>query len=164
MWKAIAAGALVLSIGGASLVYAQQAAPNDSRPLSRRMTAEDAQAFADARIAALKAGLKLSPDQEKNWPAVETVLRDLAKQRAARMQAQRQRRDEARADNAPRDGIAMLRSRAEIMTERAAGLKRLADAAEPLYKSLDDGQKRRLRALAWSMRPHDAWRGGHRRL
>ena len=63
MWKAIAAGALVLSIGGASLVYAQQAAPNDSRPLSRRMTAEDAQAFADARIAALKAGLKLTPDQ-----------------------------------------------------------------------------------------------------
>ena len=33
------------------------------------------------------------------------------------------------------------------MTARATGLKKLADAAEPLYKSLDDGQKRRFGML-----------------
>ena len=33
------------------------------------------------------------------------------------------------------------------MTTRAASLKKLADAAEPLYKSLDDGQKRRFAVL-----------------
>ena len=33
------------------------------------------------------------------------------------------------------------------MTARAASLKKLADAAEPLYKSLDDGQKRRFGML-----------------
>ena len=33
------------------------------------------------------------------------------------------------------------------MTNRAGNLKKLADAAEPLYKSLDDGQKRRLAIL-----------------
>ena len=38
-----------------------------------------------ARIAALKAGLKLTPAQEKNWPALETALREQAKARAARI-------------------------------------------------------------------------------
>jgi hypothetical protein len=33
------------------------------------------------------------------------------------------------------------------MTARAANLKKLADAAEPLYKSLDDGQKQRFGML-----------------
>ena len=52
--------------------------------------------------------------------------------------------------------------RAEMMGQRAAGLKKLADAAGPLYKSLDDGQKRRFALLArldrGQMRAH---RGGH---
>jgi hypothetical protein len=34
-----------------------------------------------------------------------------------------------------------------MMTERAAGLKKLADAAEPLYKTLDEGQKHRFATL-----------------
>jgi len=33
------------------------------------------------------------------------------------------------------------------MTARATSLKKLADASEPLYKSLDDGQKRRFSML-----------------
>ena len=50
-----------------------------------RLSTEDVAAFTDARIAGLKAGLKLTAEQEKNWPAVETAIRDLAKQRADRM-------------------------------------------------------------------------------
>ena len=46
--------------------------------------------------------------------------------------------------------------RAEAMGERAASLKKLADAAGPLYKSLDDGQKRRFAVLL-----HMGGRGGH---
>ena len=45
------------------------------------------------------------------------------------------------------DAIARLRQGADAMTTRAASLKKLADAAEPLYKSLDDGQKRRFAVL-----------------
>jgi hypothetical protein len=47
-------------------------------------SAEDISAFMDARIAALKAGLRLTPDQEKNWPAFESAVRDMAKARAQR--------------------------------------------------------------------------------
>ena len=55
---------------------------------------QDRAAFLDARIAALKAGLELSAEQEKNWPPLESAMRDLAKERAARFAAWRQRREE----------------------------------------------------------------------
>ena len=172
MWKAALAGVSVLAIAVSSLAHAQQpstssdavpqAAARDSAP-RWRMSAEDAQAFAEARIAALKAGLRLTPEQERNWPPVETAMRDLAKQRMARLAERRDRATERRNEPRQRDAIEFLRQRAELMAERAGGLKRLADAAEPLYKSLDDGQKRRLTILASAMRPrHDGGRW-HRR-
>ncbi len=52
-----------------------------------RMSAEDRAAFADARIAAVNAGLKLNADQEKLWPPVETAVRDFAKLRIDRANA-----------------------------------------------------------------------------
>jgi hypothetical protein len=36
----------------------------------------------------------------------------------------------------------------------AAGLKKLADAEEPLYKSLDDAQKQHFEILARALGPH----------
>jgi hypothetical protein len=38
--------------------------------------------------------------------------------------------------------------RADAMAERAAGLKKLADAWQPLYETLDTNQKARMRLLA----------------
>jgi len=175
MLKPLLAGATAIMIAGSSLVYAQQpttgAEPHTTGAREqgerRGFSAEDAQAFTDARIAAIKAGLKLTPEQEKNWPAVETVIRDLAKARFDRMQARR----EARRDGDRQvDPIERLRQRADRMTESAAGLKKLADASEPLYKSLDDAQKRRLMVLTrqamrvgqHGMRGHHGPRGQHR--
>lgn len=161
MWKAVLAGTTALAITGGSLVYAQQPS-GDPGPQRWRPSAQDISAFADARIAALKAGLKLTAEQEKNWPAVEKALRDLAKARADRIMARRDApRDDAQKTDDP---IERLRVRAEVMSARAAGLKQLADAAEPLYKSLDEAQKRRFTMLAHPMRRHFAlarWRGEH---
>ena len=106
-----------------------------------RPSAEDISAFGDARIAAVHAGLKLNAEQEKNWPAVESALRDLAKQRSERFAAR------ASADR-PTDPVERLALRADVMTQRGAALKKLADAAGPLYKSLDEGQKHRFVMLA----------------
>lgn len=162
MLKPLLAGATAIVIAGSSLVYAQQRpAASGAEPETTgareqaprgRMSAEDAQAFADARIAGLKAGLKLTPEQEKNWPAVETTIRDLAKSRHDRMNARREARRDGDREHDP---IQRLRQRADMMTENAAGLKRLADASEPLYKSLDEAQKRRLMTLT-----RQAMRGG----
>jgi hypothetical protein len=157
MKKTIAAGSVALMLAGASFAFAQQA-PREARESRGMMrpSAEDVSAFTDARIAGLKAGLKLNPEQEKHWPAVETAIRDLAKARADRRAAMGERmaqRREARrngGDSANRpapDAISRLRQGADAMTSRAAGLKKLADASEPLYNSLDDAQKRRFAVL-----------------
>jgi len=122
----------------------------------KKLSAEDRAAFTDARIAAIHAGLKLTPDQEKNWPPVEAALRDLAKERADAM-AQRRERKEA---NEKRDPIQRLRDVSDDLAKRSASLKRLADASAPLYQSLDDAQKRRLHVLSRQvMRPHGMGRG-----
>jgi hypothetical protein len=140
MWKSVIAGATVLSIAGGSLVYAQQR-PHHGMGPHPRPTAEDISAYSDARIAGLKAGLHLTAEQEKNWPALEKALRDSAKQRAERFAAR------ASADK-PADPIERLRLHADQMSARGASLKEIADAAGPLYKSLDEGQKRRFMMLA----------------
>ena len=87
MLKYILAGTTALAIAGGSLAYAQKG-PDGGKGAERwRPTAEDRAALGDARIAALKAGLKLTPEQEKNWPAAEAAMRDLAKQRSERFAA-----------------------------------------------------------------------------
>ncbi len=172
MLKVMLAGATALAVAGSTLVYAQQRPAGPDAPMQDQsgqhsrwqMSPEDAQAFSDARIAGLKAGLRLTPDQEKSWPAVEAAMRELSKDRLARMEERRKQR-EARGDQPrDRDMVTALRKRAEIMGKRATGLARLADAAEPLYKTLDDGQKRRLAMLTREMRPGGGhhWRGHDR--
>jgi len=153
MMKKILAGTIALTLAGAGLALAQQATPREAPGF--RPSAEDVAALTDARIAGLRAGLKLTAEQEKHWPAVETAIRDRAKDRADRMKERTDRmaaRREARGsgDNAQRpgpDAIGRLRQGADAMNARATGLKKFADAVEPLYKSLDDGQKRRFGVL-----------------
>ena len=133
----------VLAIAGSTAVYAQHRHWSYGH---MRMNPEDRAAFADARIAAVHAGLKLTADQEKLWPPVETAVREFAKLRIDRANA---RMDAPQGDAAqkPDDPVARLRERADRMANSAAAMKKIADAADPLYKTLDDGQKRRLAVL-----------------
>src|SRR6201991_4128515 len=103
------AGIAALAIAGSTAVYAQH------RPWfhhHERMNPEDRAAFTDARIAAVKAGLKLTADQEKLWPPVEAAVRDFAKLRIDRANARMQARDNAGGQQAPDDPIARVRERA----------------------------------------------------
>jgi len=143
MKKVLLASVAALAIAGSTVVYAQH------RPWFHdhvRMNPEDRAAFTDARIAAVKAGLKLTPDQEKLWPPVEAAVRDLAKLRIDRANA-RMNAQQNDSQDAQKDPVARLRERADTMATTAAAMKKIADAADPLYKTLDDGQKRRLAIL-----------------
>ena len=158
MKKILLAGVAALAIAGTTVVYAQH------RPWFEhmRMSPEDRAAMADARIAAVHAGLKLTPDQEKLWPPLEAAVRDFAKMRIdranARMTANPDDKDAEKQD----DPVARLRQRADNMAASAAALKKIADAADPLYKTLDDGQKRRLKILTHMERRFDGGGGGWR--
>jgi len=146
MWKAVLAGTAAAVISGSSLVFAHQMSDRDGGP-HWQPSPGDIKAFTDARVAALKAGLELTPEQEKNWPAVEAAIRDMAKARADRVAARAN-------EQPPSDPVECLHRRAERLGTVAAGLKKLADAEEPLYKSLDDAQKQRFKILTRALRPH----------
>jgi hypothetical protein len=119
--KSLFAATIALALVGSGVAYAQKP------PLPQ----EDRAAVVDAHIAAHKAALKLTPDQEKNWPAYEAALRNLAKLRVERYQEQKSA-----------NPIALLRQRSEDLSTASVALKQLADAEEPLFSSLDDAQKR----------------------
>lgn len=141
MWKTVMAGGTALAIAGATLAYAQQGPGRGPDGPRWRPSAEDVSAFGDARIAALKAGLRLTAAQEKNWPPLEAALKSFAKERGERFAAR------ASADR-PSDPIQRMHLRAEMMVQTGTSMKAIADGAGPLYQSLDDSQKQRFRVLA----------------
>ena len=144
MRKFTIAAVAVLAIAGSTAVYAQHRHWGYGH---MRMNPEDRAAFADARIAAVHAGLKLTADQEKLWPAVETAVREFAKLRIDRANARMNAPQGDSGAQTPDDPVTRLRERADRMATSAAAMKKIADAADPLYKTLDDGQKRRLAVL-----------------
>jgi hypothetical protein len=157
MKRAIIAAGVVFVLAGTTAVYAEHWPYWPDRWHGFWRSTDDMSALADARIAAVKAGLRLTAEQEKLWPPVEAAARDLAKQRIDRVAA---RRDERRSDRSPSPDelFERFKRRADDMTASAAGMKKLAEVAEPLYRSLNEDQKRRLVMLAGP-----AWRpyGGH---
>jgi hypothetical protein len=156
MLKAVVAATAAVTIAGSSIAYAQRDERADG---GRRWqpTTEDMRAFQAARLAALRAGLALTPEQEKHWPAFEQAMRDLQQLRLDRINAVRA----ARGDGRPQatDPAERMRERATRLAESGAVLKRLAEATDPLYRSLDDAQKRRFAILART----EGARGWHRR-
>jgi zinc resistance-associated protein len=147
MLKKVAMGATALTLLVSAIAYAQQPPARPDGGPRMQFSAEDRAAFLDARVAALHAGLKLTPDQEKSWSAFEQAYRDLAAQRAKRMA-------ERRVEPQAADPVQRAQRAADALAARSVALKHYADATAPLYQSLDDGQKRRFGMLSRSHRPH----------
>ena len=149
MKSAVSAIAVVAALTLAPSLTGSFALADDSaqREEHGRFSPEDRAAFLDARIAALKAGLELNAEQEKNWAPLESAMRDLAKQRAERFAAWKERRDHDQDGDEEISPIDRLARASERLSARAADLQKLAAAAKPLYDSLDDGQKRRFAVL-----------------
>jgi hypothetical protein len=129
--------------------------------------AEDHEAMLDARLAGLKAGLRLTSDQEKLWPPFEAAVRDAAKLHMDQMKSMMDRMQKMRdmmgsmqqsEDMGDMDAagealspIDRLEAMGQHMSARGAAIEKVADAAKPLYGSLDDSQKRRFVLLGRTM-------------
>lgn len=120
------------------------AVPGEQAAEHPRLSPEDRAAMLDARLAALKTGLKLTAAQEKNWSSLESALRDVAKARAARIE---EWREKMKHDEEQRDSLESLRERAGRLSARAEEMNKIEDAAKPLFETLDDAQKRRFGVL-----------------
>ena len=102
-----------------------------------QLTAEQIVASSDANIDRIKAELNLTPEQEKNWTAFNSAMHYLGHNGADRLNLRiaRAKRDP------PDDIIEQMRNEAQFLNDRAVDQRNVADAAEPLFASLDDKQK-----------------------
>ena len=102
-----------------------------------QLSAEQIVATSDADIDRIKTELSLTPEQEKNWTAFNSAMHYLGHNGADRLNLRiaRAKRDP------PDDIIEQMRNEAQFLNDRAVDQRAVADAAEPLFTSLDDKQK-----------------------
>ena len=102
-----------------------------------QLTAERIVANSDANIERIKNELKLTPEQEKHWTGFNSAMHYLGHNGADRLNLRiaRAKRDP------PDDIIEQMRNEAQFLNDRAGDQRNVADAAEPLFASLDDKQK-----------------------
>jgi len=134
------------AIGGPAM--ARDRSERSDRADRGELTAGQIADQAAARAAQMKADLRLTPEQDKNWSDFQAVVVDVWKRQVEHRIAWRNARANQgnqgnQADQASRDLIAQMRMDADDQIARGNDRKKLADAAQPLYASLDDQQKRR---------------------
>ncbi|SCZ11575.1 Spy/CpxP family protein refolding chaperone [Microvirga guangxiensis] len=117
---------------------AQGQSQDQQRQQRPRMTQDDYNRLVDARVAGLKAGLKLTGDQERLWGPVETAIRNAANQRYTRMTQFRENREQRRSA----DFMQRFEQRSTMQTERAQTSATIATALRPLWDTLSEDQKR----------------------
>jgi hypothetical protein len=103
----------------------------------QQLTADQIVAESDKNIDRIKAELHLTPEQEKNWTGFNSAMHYLGHNGADRLNLRiaRAKRDP------PDDIIEQMRNEAQFLNDRAVDQRNVADAAEPLFGSLDDKQK-----------------------
>src|ERR1700731_998536 len=102
-----------------------------------QLSAEQIVANSDANIERIKTELNLTPEQEKNWAGFSSAMHYLGHNGADRLNLRiaRTKRDP------PDDIIEQMRNEAQFLNDRSQDQRNVADAAEPLFASLDEKQK-----------------------
>lgn len=141
----LAAAAVLASAGTYALAQAPApttppaASQEQARPeLRRGLSQDEFNRLVDARVAAIKAGLKLSSDQERLWGPVETAIRTSASERYTRMQQFRENRDQ----RGNMDFMQRLEQRNSMVNQGAQRSATLTTALRPLWDSFSEDQKR----------------------
>jgi hypothetical protein len=108
-----------------------------AQPAAPTVTAEQIVANSDANIERIKKELNLTPEQEKHWAGFNSAMHYLGHNGADRLKLRvaRAKRDP------PDDIIEQMRNEAQFLNDRALDQRNVADAAEPLFASLNDKQK-----------------------
>ena len=137
----LAAMAALLAFPAVSLPAAAESTESAAQA---KQASEDHATLVDAKISALKTGLKLTTAQEKNFESLEKVLREVAAARAARKtEARQQASDMLDKDEV----IAGMKLGAKLLKARSEDLEKVAEAAAPLFASMDEAQKHRFALL-----------------
>jgi hypothetical protein len=121
--------------GGKKEAAKQQVAATQAA--APQLTAEQIVANSDANIERIKKELNLTPEQEKHWAGFNSAMHYLGHNGADRLnlRSARAKRDP------PDDIIEQMRNEAQFLNDRAVDQRNVADAAEPLFATLNDKQK-----------------------
>jgi hypothetical protein len=124
-------------VKGAKQQQQDQQQPVLTQEGAPQLSAEQIVANSDANIDRIKVELNLTPLQEKNWTGFNSAMHYLGHNGADRLNLRvaRAKRDP------PDDIIEQMRNEAQFLNDRAIDQRNVADAAEPLFTSLDDKQK-----------------------
>ena len=147
MTKKAAVAAIAILLTTSPLAYAAETSVTVGM---RQPSAADMNSLTDMRVGIVKAALQMTAEQEKYWPAVEEAIRARAKNRQARLERIAQLHDNGPIDALnERNPVELMQRRADLLVQRGADLKKLADAWDPLYKTLTPDQKRRMAFVSY---------------
>lgn len=168
-----AASAFVVAFLAPAAAQTGNAPPMPSSTPRMQHWATDHEALLDAKLAGLKAGLRLNPDQEKLWGPFEAAVRSAAEMRMRHMMGRMEMMrggpgmgpEDEDEEGGPASPVDRLEAMADHLSEAGAAIKKVADTAKPLYASLDDTQKRLFGMLGREMmmvgHRHGGMMGGH---
>lgn len=151
----LATVAAVAFAGAANFALAAETAPAPAPaapPPTQMMHPTPAERMAmmlDMRLGGMKAALRLSAEQEKNWAGFEAAVRDVAK---AREEARAAMREQMKKHERP-NSIEFMNRLADGMARASANIKKVADAAKPLYDSLNEQQKMEFGSMLQMLSP-----------
>ena len=129
-------------IGFAPLAHSQTRVLDRPAADTPARSSQDLRRSTDLRVGIVKRALQLTPEQEKYWAPFEEALR-------ARSEGMQKRLAVLREHIRQRDVdlFQILRERADNLAQRGAELKKIVDAGQPLWQSLNSDQKERMRVL-----------------
>ena len=122
----------VLATVAAAVLSASAAAQTDQQPTHAEQVQHWAEVGIDAQLKSMKAGLRLSADQDALWGPFEAVVKEGAKARVVALQKEQS------------DSLSPMDrnlAKAERIAQGQATIETMVDAAKPLYASLSAEQK-----------------------
>ncbi len=135
---------ILLGTFAAAVLSASAAAQSDPQPTHAELVQRWAESGIDTQLKTMKTNLQLTADQEALWGPFESTVEDGAKARVLALQKEQ-------GDSlSPMD---RLNATADRVAQGTANLKKLAEAAKPLYTSLDDAQKHKFITLGRMLVP-----------
>jgi LTXXQ motif family protein len=138
--RAIGMAAILSVCISPALAQEHSVAGQEKRGLSQT----EFKVLTDVRLGLAKAALQLTPEQQGLWTPVESAVRSRAETRYYRLSDIGGRIDSPRNVTNP---VKALQERADSLSQRGAELKKVADAWQPLYQSLNPDQKTRMSML-----------------
>jgi LTXXQ motif family protein len=152
MKRTVVAALVVGSLSAPIIALAAEGDQQASRAERMQQWTADRETVLDAKLSGMKAGLGLTADQEKLWAPFEAAVKDAAKSRIDAIGEMMR----TRSHGERLSPVDHLEAMADRLSQGATNIKKIADAAKPLYDGLDESQKYKFGMLGRMLMPERA--------